>query len=137
MSGFSKLYVVGGQGGFQGADGVNPIQFQILVGDGDRRWLEPHYFECSIKPLANVRTIVPAGPDDPDALLDACIAFYPQHFKGCPSLAGVESALASTDRLDFDAPGKRIPATWPKLREEARPLFAKLNIWQANLVPVR
>ena len=28
-----------------GADGVNPIEFLVLVGDADRQWLEPQYFD--------------------------------------------------------------------------------------------
>jgi len=92
VAGYSKFYVIGGQGGFMGADGVNPIEFLVLVGDAGRQWLEPHYFDRSIKPIGRLRAIVPAGPDQPDSLLDACIAFCPRHFRECPSLGEVESA---------------------------------------------
>jgi hypothetical protein len=78
--------------------------------------------------------IVPAGPDHPDALLDACIAFFPQHFRRCASLAAVEAALRGAERLDFDAEPDAIPPAWAKLREEARPLFGELMIWCADLV---
>ena len=44
MAGFYKIYMVGGSGGFLGADGINPIGLQILVGTADREWLEPKYF---------------------------------------------------------------------------------------------
>ena len=37
MSGYSKIYCIGGEGGFLGSDGMNPIDFQILVGDGNRQ----------------------------------------------------------------------------------------------------
>ncbi len=137
MAGFSKLYVVGGLGGFMGADGVNPIEFMILVGNADRQWLEPHYLDQSINPIGRVRAIVPAGPDHPDSLLDACIAFCPRYFKSCPSLAKVESALRNVERLDFDARVQDIPEDWASLREEARPLFAATNVWQADLVPIQ
>ena len=50
MAGYSKIYCVGGEGGFLGADGMNPIDFQILIGDGDRQWLEVRYFNRDIKP---------------------------------------------------------------------------------------
>jgi hypothetical protein len=93
VAGYSNIYVVGGQGGFMGTDGVNPIECLVLVGDADRQWLEPKYFDRSIKPIGKLRVIVPAGPDQPDSLLDACIAFLPRHFSGCPSLGEVESAL--------------------------------------------
>lgn len=136
MSGYSRIYVVGGLGGFEGADGVNPIEFLILVGDADRQWLEPHYFSKSIKPLGKIRRIIPAGPDHADSLLDACLAFCPQSFKLCPSLAAIESALAETDCLDFHASPLEIPAAWASLREEARLPFASMNIWGADLVPI-
>ena len=119
-----------------GADGVNPIEFLVLVGDADRQWLEPHYFDSSNLPLGSLRIIVPARPNDPDSLLDACIAFCPQHFRSCPSLAEVEPELADVDRLDFHLHPEAIPAAWVKLREEARPRFAAMNIWQADLVPL-
>jgi hypothetical protein len=136
VAGYSKLYVVGGLGGFMGADGVNPIEFFVLVGDADRQWLEPHYVDKSIMPIGRIRIVLPARPDHPDSLLDACIAFCPRHFRSCPSLAEVESALGDADRLDFDAHRGGIPAAWPGLRDEARPLLAAMNIWRADLVPI-
>lgn len=135
MAGFSRLYVFGGQGGFMGTDGVNPIDMMIMIGDGNRQWLEPRYFGAHIKPLGNLRTVIPEGPDRPDAVLDACIAFCPRYFKACPSLKEVESSLGDAERLDFDAKPLEIPTGWRKLREEARPIFNSLNIWHAELVP--
>jgi hypothetical protein len=119
-----------------GTDGVNPIEFLVLVGDSDRQWLEPHYFDRSIKPIGKLKVIVPAGPDHSDSLIDACIAFCPRHFSLCPSLTEVASALRSAERLDFDAQSQDIPLAWAKLREEARPLFGAMSIWQADLVPI-
>jgi hypothetical protein len=136
MAGYSKLYVIGGLGGFMGADGVNPIEFLVLVGGADRQWLEPHYFDPSIRPIGRLRVIVPTGPDHPDALLDACIAFCPRYFRSCPSLTEVESALREADRLDFHARLQEIPAAWSRLRDEARPLLDSMNIWSADLVPM-
>ena len=90
MAGFSRLYVIGGLGGFMGADGVNPIEAMVLIGDSDRQWLEARHFDTSITPIGAVRLIVPAGPDVPDFLLDACIAFFPRYFESCRSLAEVD-----------------------------------------------
>ena len=136
LAGFSKLYVIGGLGGFQGADGVNPIVMQIWVGDADRQWLEPHYVDRSIKPLGAIKTIVPERPDDPSSLLDACIAFFPKHFEQCPSLAEAASLLDDVTRLEFDQGNTAILAIWPKLREEAKPYFKRLHIFEAVLRPV-
>jgi hypothetical protein len=136
MAGFSKIYCIGGLGGFQGADGINPIELQILVGDADRQWLEPHYFDKSIRPLGSVNAIVPEGPDDPNALLDACLAFYPRHFRKCPLVEQVAPLLIDIDRLDFHFGRKQIPSQWDVLRREARPFFEQLNIWEAKLTRV-
>jgi hypothetical protein len=135
VAGYSKIYVIGGQGGFEGADGVNPIRLQIWVGDADRQWLEPYYVDRSIKPLGEIRSIVSARPDDPDSLLDACIAFFPERFERCPSLAAVASELEGFTCLDFDLGTDRIPKIWPRLRMEARPEFKRLHIFEAVLQP--
>ena len=137
MAGYSRLYCIGGLGGFQGGDGINPILFQILVGDADRQWFESHYFDSTIKPLGEVNVIVPEGPDHPNALLDACIAFFPDHFKSCSLLPTVNSALIGVKRLDFDLGKDDIPSEWNGLREEARPYFKSLNIWEAILRPIQ
>ena len=138
MSGFSKIYLLGGLGDFQSADGINSIALQILVGDGHRRWLEPHYFDNALRPIWNINKIVPQGSDDPDQLLDACIAFAPSLFKDCPTLPIVEKQLLSSgiEFLDFDFGGKEIPDKWDQLREEARATYKELNLFGAVLRPL-
>ena len=133
MAGFSKIYLVGREGGFQGADGINDVALQIWVGDASRQWLEPHYFNAKPQSLSKVTRLVPAGPDHPDSLIDACIAFYPQHFRSCPSLAEAALVLNDTDCLDFDLGTTNVPVIWKQLREEARPLFKQLCVMQARL----
>ena len=39
MAGYCTIYCIGGLGGFEGADGINPIQMQIWVGISNRLWL--------------------------------------------------------------------------------------------------
>lgn len=134
MAGYSRIYAFGGEGGFMGADGVNPIEFLILAGDADRQWLEPHYFNLALKPRGDTRRIVPAGPNHPDMLLDGCLAFAPSLFSVCPTLGQVERELGDLSFLDFDAGRSLIPESWDALREEARPIFEALPMWEAELV---
>ena len=136
MAGYSKMYVVGRPGGFMGADGVNHIECLILVGDASRQWLAPHYLDTEFGPIGKMNNIVPAGPDHPDALLDACIAFCPWYFKSCSSMAHIEARLKNVKRLDFDARPEEVPREWATLREEARPIFAQIPIWRADLHPM-
>lgn len=133
MAGYSKLYCVGGLGGFQGADGINPILFQILVGDADRQWFEAHYFDTRLKPLGKIKVIIPERPDTVNSLLDACIVFYPKYFESCSLLAQIESKIRDFRRLDFHLEKNLIPEEWHNLRREALPLFKNLNIFEANL----
>ena len=137
MAGYAGIYCIGAQGGFHGADGINSIVLQILVGGGSRTWLEVHYFDRAVRPIGNIRTIIPDGPDNPDALLDACLAYFPLHFAECPSLERVSNELADATHLDFDLGTRMIPMEWNRLREEARPLLPLLNIYFAALEPVR
>ena len=136
MAGFYKVYYVGGLGGFMGADGINPICFEIWVGDADRQWLEVHYVKEGIKPLGKMKSFVPKGPDHPNSLLDACVAFFPEHFGSCPTLAKVRDEIKDTKWIDFSE-NIDVPPSWSKLREEARPLFKKLHIFKADLKEMR
>lgn len=133
MAGYSALYVVGEPGGYMGSDGVNPIHLLLLVGESDRQWVEPHYFDDAIVRLADVRAVVPARPDHPDLLLDSLIAFWPARFSSCPSFVAASAAVVGISRLDLSSP----PAAWSALREEARALFGELHIWSAELRPVK
>lgn len=137
MAGFSTIYCIGPGGGFMGSDGVNPILAQIWVGHGDRMWFEGHYFEEDLGPMGKLRTVVPSNPQREDNLLDACLAFFPVAFEECPSYAAVVEELGETERLDFHLEPEKVPASWEKLREEAREAFADLGLWRAEIVPVR
>ena len=39
-------------------------------------------------------------------------------------------------RLDFDQGTQAIPRIWPKLREEAKPYFKRLHIFEAVIHPL-
>ena len=79
MAGYSTIYCIGGEGGFQGADGMNPIHFQILQGEGNRRWLEPHYFDNTITPIGKIKKIIPESSELKDAIIDASVRTHDRH----------------------------------------------------------
>jgi hypothetical protein len=136
MAGYSRIYCLGGEGGFMGADGINPIGMQIWQGEGGRQWLEAHYFDAQLSPMGQITTVIPGGPNGEDALLDAFLAFAPQLFTDCPSLDQVSREAAGLERIDFDLGAEAIPQGWAKLREEARPIFAGLIIYVGDLLPL-
>ncbi len=132
VAGYTHLYVVGGEGGFAGADGVNPIKTLILVGGADRVWFEGRYLDPNHGPMGKLKTIVPAEPEPLDALLDACLAFHPAPFRDCPSFTSVVEQLGDTEHLEFSV-WTAIPRAWPRLREEGRSILPTLHIWSAKL----
>lgn len=127
----SKIYCFGEEGGFMGSDGLRGIDLQILVTEGSRQALVAYHLDKRIRPMGRVKVIIPAGPNHPNALIDACLAFDPESFASCPSLAQVAEGLANARRIDFDMDGE--PAGWAQLREEARPLFEKMIIYEGVL----
>lgn len=135
MAGFSKVYFIGSTGGFMGADGLARPFVQILQGEGNRQWFEAVYQDDEMRPMAGLRTMVPARPDDPLALLDAAIVFASRLFEQCPSFNTVAAQLEGVGKLDFDI-GRSAPAEWTALRREALPIFQKLNVFEAELRPV-
>lgn len=131
MAGFSKAYWIGLPGGYLGADGMNPIWVELLVGDSDRQWWEPHYYRDSfLHRLGHLARIIPVGPDRPATLLDATIAFFKDPFAQCPSFSQVERQLGSRTYLDFHLNQRSVPEAWASLRAEALPIFQKLYIFE-------
>ena len=127
----SKIYCIGVEGGFMGSDGLRTIDLQILVTEGDKQALVAYHLDKRIRPIGRVEVIIPASPDHPDALIDAFLAFFPKYFESCPSLAQVAEGLANARRIDFHLDGE--PTGWAQLREEARPIFKKMIIYEASL----
>lgn len=135
MAGFTKIYCIGSGGGFLGQDGPNQILAQIWLGEGERQWYEARYFDDELGAMGRLRVIVPPAPDGTDNLLDACIAFFPAAFEGCPSYRKVMEQLGAVERLDFHARPGEVPEAWSQLREEARSAYADLALWSAEIQP--
>jgi hypothetical protein len=80
--------------------------------------------------------VIPKGPEDPDMLLDAALAFYPGAFRKVPGYDRMYQSLDEHSRLDFDL-GEGIPAEWAAVRELARPVFKNLTIYEADIRPLQ
>ena len=93
MAGYKRIYIFGGQGGFQGVDGVNPLIMQIWVGVSDGKWFEAHYFDKQLKPISNVRKLYPSKSNESKALLEACIIFAPRFFNEIENIKMVPHTL--------------------------------------------
>jgi hypothetical protein len=125
------------QRGCRGEAERNPVRLMARVGDADRQWLAPQYLDTSLEPLGRLRAIIPKAPGDPDSVLDAFIAFAPNSFASCPSLAAVRAQISDRSCLDFHPDVGEVPEAWGLLREEARAIFEKLTVSSATLAAVR
>lgn len=128
MAGITRIYCIGAGGEGEGGEGPNPILVQIWRGDGKRQWYEARYFMGNFSPIGKVRAMIPANPEAGDNLLDACILFFPEAFRGCPSFGAVATQLEEAEHVDFEL-GDNVPEGWEQLREEAREPFRILAVW--------
>lgn len=137
MAGFDKVYYLGHEGGFMGADGLATIDLEILHGISDREWYEARYWVEGISPIPGIRAIIPEGPSHPDSLLDAFLVLAHSLFTECPVAAEVSSVVRKNGRevLDFHLDAK--PPGWEVLREQARPIFAHFPVYVAELRPTK
>jgi len=76
----------------------------------------PMYPAGAGAPLGRFQTLTTAA-GHPDALLDACLAFYPETFSHCASLALVRQVVGEVEHLDLS---ERLPVGWQALRAEGR-----------------
>ena len=139
MTGFSTIYFIGRPGGFMGADSINSIDVMLLVAEGGRQWVEAKYITSKLKPIGNIKTMIPPQPIGFNELLDACLVFCPDLFNDCPSMKLLREKMNGIDRIDFDHEIS-IPEEWDSLREEALPIFKMLIahscIYGANIKPI-
>ena len=124
---YSKVYLVGEHN--EAPDSpfppyINP-KFILLEQHGNRISLQVFYLDSNVKPIGNIRLVVPEGPGSPSAVMDAVIAFYPEWFAECKTLPEVLYQLKNREFLDLDL---EMPSGWKKLREEAYLYYFKLRI---------
>jgi len=127
MTIYSRIYCVG----IQNEQADCQAKFQVFVSSDPRPRFDVNYLDRSVTQLGAVRSIFPENSSDSRSLVDACIAFFPEQFRGCPSLRVVEKMLRQVRELDFQS--KPTPPEWRRLRSEAEEAFKHLRIYEAPL----
>jgi hypothetical protein len=122
--------------GQSGYDGLNPINAIIVVGNSSRQWLQAIEIDKKSKTLGKIKTIIPRGPDDPDSIIDAIIAFTPDYFLKCDSFEQVSKDCQHLSVLDFDLFLDKIPKSWFSLREEAKKIIPSIGVFKAPFTSV-
>lgn len=130
MAGFDKSVFFG----HATYDGINGITMELWRGVSSRMWFEA---ARGFKRRAQrVEVIVPKGPNDPDMLLDAAMAFCPKVFQDVPGYTRMYESLEPRSYLDFDM-DEGVSADWAAIRELARPVFRQLTIYEADIRPLQ
>jgi len=88
----------------------------VRTDDAGRWTFRPMYFAGAGAPLGRLASVTTAA-GHPDALLDVCLAFYPEVFSRCASLPLVRQTVAEAEHLDLS---ERPPVGWQALRAEGR-----------------
>lgn len=127
------FYIVGSQDSSP-KNIINKAKLLIMLRHSDRMWLEPMYYDATVRAESKVNVIIPKGPNDPNLLLDALIGFSPALFSMCDGYEEIVDFLSKTSRLDFDVNSAEILSTWASFRERAKLKSEDLNIWQSTKV---
>ena len=135
MAGYKRIYIFGGQGGFQGVDGVNPLIMQIWVGVSDGKWFEAHYFSDDLKPISNIKILYPSAGNEREDLLEACIIFAPKFFNKMKSIDLVQSHFKNHSEKSLNL-RKNKPVFWNDVLSEAMPIFEELNLFKSDIIGI-
>ena len=141
---YDKILLVGKKSGPGQKCGINSIDVAILIGANGRDFFEamrPAYKNMS-KRIWRIDSIIPDPTNYSDSIIDACIAFAPHLFEECSELQNVAREIGSSRRIDFteEEEFNKIPKSWSKLREQAKPIFDKISIWEIegiSSIPLR
>ena len=106
------------------------INADLVIGvwEGSRKVCIPIYIAPGVQQLGNIRSLVPGGPQEPESTLDTLLAYYPQAFDACPTMATVRRLTLSVSKLDLNIGDSKLHREyWPQLRTEAMPIFRELS----------
>ena len=137
MAGFSKIYIIGGSGGFLGSDGVNPIIVQILVGGSDGEWLEVNYLDSKYDSLCGIKKIIPRKTVNDDTILEGLLVFTPWLFsEKCDLMNNLKDYFKKLGRKNINL-HKDAPSFWDDLLIQAEPIFRETKLFSADIKDLR
>ena len=129
--GFRKVVCMGSP------DGKEVWLALLLGGKGAELWVEAIHFESGVRPAGQVRRVISAEGDETKLLLNACMIFYPDLFRGCCSISAlvdVVEKLRTEVNLEKEAQLSNILEV---LQNEAKSMggFERFGLWEGELSP--
>ena len=129
--GFRKVVCMGSP------DGKEVWLALLLGGKGAEIWVEAIHFESGVRPAGQVRRVISAEGDETKLLLNACMIFYPDLFRGSCSigaLVDVVEKLGTEVHLEKEA---QLSSMLEVLQSEAKSMggFERFGLWEGELSP--
>ncbi|NCY23094.1 hypothetical protein EBX31_14230 [bacterium] len=129
--GFRKVVCMGSP------DGKEIWLALLLGGKGAEIWVEAIHFESGVRPAGQVRRVVSAEGDETKLLLNACMIFYPDLFRGSCSISAlvdVVEQLGTEVHLEKEA---QLSSMLEVLQSEAKSMggFERFGLWEGELSP--
>ena len=129
--GFRKVVCMGSP------DGKEVWLALLLGGMGAEIWVEAIHFESGVRPAGQVRRVVSAEGDETKLLLNACMIFYPDLFRGSCSISAlvdVVEQLGTEVHLEKEA---QLSSMLEVLQSEAKSMggFERFGLWEGELSP--
>ena len=129
--GFRKVVCMGSP------DGKEVWLTLLLGGKGAEVWVEAIHFESGVRPAGQVRRVISAEGDETKLLLNACMIFYPDLFRGSCSISALVDVVekAGTElHLEKEA---QLFSMLEVLQSEAKSMggFERFGLWEGELSP--
>ena len=129
--GFRKVVCMGSP------DGKEVWLALLLGGKGAELWVEAIHFESGVRPAGQVRRVTSADGDESKLLLNACMIFYPDLFRGSCSISALVDVVekAGTEvHLEKEA---QLSSMLEVLQSEAKSMggYERFGLWEGKLSP--
>ena len=129
--GFRKVVCMGS------LDGKEVWLALLLGGKGAEIWVEAIHFESGVRPAGQVVRVISADGDETKLLLNACMIFYPDLFRGSCSISALVDVVekAGTEvHLEKEA---QLSSMLEVLQSEAKSMggFERFGLWEGELNP--
>jgi hypothetical protein len=129
--GFRKVVCMGS------LDGKEVWLALLLGGKGAEIWVEAIHFESGVRPAGQVVRVISADGDETKLLLNACMIFYPDLFRGSCSISALVDVVEKAGTEVHLRKEKRISSILEVLQSEAKSMggFERFGLWEGELNP--
>ena len=129
--GFRKVVCMGSP------DGKEVWLTLLLGGKGAEVWVEAIHFESGVRPAGQVRRVISAEGDETKLLLNACMIFYPDLFRGSCSISALVDVVEKLGTEVHLEKERQLSNILEVLQREAKGMggFQRFGLWEGELSP--